>query len=94
MAGISTLKVSELEEKIKQLQAQRQQLLTRVKEEEGRKRTRRLIEIGATMDSIGIDTLEKDNAFKKGFKINPEVQKWINSLFGQFKNSKENTTSK
>ena len=56
-------KISKLDKKIKQLQAQKNSLIAREKEKERKARTRRLIEIGAIFDSIGIDTLEKANLF-------------------------------
>jgi len=89
MAAISNERVRELDEKIRQMQEYRQQLLAKVKEEERRKRTRRLIEIGATMDSIRIDTLEKANAFKEGLKANPEIKIWLDALLSQFVKSNE-----
>ncbi|CAG9713869.1 hypothetical protein [Clostridium neonatale] len=60
-------KISKLDKKIKQLQAQKNSLIAREKEKERKARTRRLIEIGAIFDSIGIDTLEKANLFKCKF---------------------------
>lgn len=70
-------KLSEIDKKIKMLEEQRKQLVQRTKEEERRKRTKRLIEIGATMDSAGIDTLEKANATKDFIKNSPELQKIV-----------------
>ena len=81
MVTTSNEKVKDLDKKIKQLQAQRHQLLAKVKDVERRKRTRRQIEIGATLDSIGIDTLAKVNAFKAGLKVNLEVKNWLTSLY-------------
>lgn len=57
-------KLNKLDEKIKQLQAKKNSLIAREKEKERKARTKRLIEIGAIFDSIGIDTVEKANAFK------------------------------
>ena len=48
-------KINKLDEKIKQLQAQKNSLIAREKEKERKARTKRLIEIGAIFDSIGID---------------------------------------
>ena len=56
-------KITKLDEKIKQLQAQKNSLIAREKEKERKARTRRLIQIG----SIGFDTVEKANAFKSQF---------------------------
>lgn len=60
-------KINKLDEKIKQLQAQKNSLIAREKEKERKARTKRLIEIGAIFDSIGIDTVEKANTFKSQF---------------------------
>lgn len=60
-------KISKLDEKIKQLQAQKNSLIAREKEKERKARTKRLIEIGAIFASIGFDTVEKANAFKSQF---------------------------
>ena len=92
--AISNEKVKDLDEKIKQLQAQKQQLLARVKEDERRKNTKRLIEIGAAMDSIGIDTLEKATAFKESLKTNIEFKIFFNSILAKSKNPMEDFDSK
>lgn len=73
-------KISKLDEKIKQLQAQKNSLIAREKEKERKARTRRLIQIGAIFDSIGIDTLDKANSFKREFTNDEKYQNWINKL--------------
>lgn len=60
-------KINKLDEKIKQLQAQKNLLLAREKEKERKERTKRLIQIGAIFESIGIDTLDKANLLKNEF---------------------------
>lgn len=67
-------KINKLDEKIKQLQAQKNSLIAREKEKERKARTRRLIKIGAIFDSIGIDTVEKANAFKSEFINNRQCK--------------------
>lgn len=49
--NIKISKVEELEKKIEQLKAQKQALIAREKEKERKERTRRLIQIGAVIDS-------------------------------------------
>ncbi|ETJ36040.1 hypothetical protein Q604_UNBC09669G0003, partial [human gut metagenome] len=43
-------------------------------------RTRRLIEIGAIFDSIGINDLNKANAFKYKFDTDEKLKNWINKI--------------
>jgi hypothetical protein len=54
-----------IDKKIEQLKARKQQLLSKVKDKERKERTRRLIQIGAIMDSIGITTIEDAENLKK-----------------------------
>lgn len=60
-------KINKLDEKIKQLHAQKNSLIAREKEKDRKARTRRLIQIGAIFESLGFDTIEKANAFKFEF---------------------------
>lgn len=80
MAVDSKEKLSKLDEKIKQLQAQKNSILAREKEKERKARTRRLIQIGAIFDSIGIDSLEKSNSFKNEFENDEKCKNWINKI--------------
>lgn len=80
MATDNQEKLSKIEEKIKQLQAQKHTLLAREKEKERKARTRRLIQIGAIFDSIGIDTLEKANLFKSEFENDEKCKNWVNRI--------------
>lgn len=80
MAVDSKEKISKLDEKIKQLQAQKSSLLAKEKEKERKARTRRLIQIGAIFDSIGIDTLDKANSFKNEFENDEKCKNWINKI--------------
>lgn len=73
-------KISKIDEKIKQLQAQKNSLIAREKEKERKARTRRLIQIGAIFDSIGIDTVEKAIAFKCEFYNDEKCKNWINKI--------------
>lgn len=78
-------KISKLDEKIKQLQAQKNSLIAREKEKERKARTRRLIQIGAIFDSIGFDTIEKANAFKCEFNNDDRCKNWINKIINSNK---------
>lgn len=70
-------KLLDIEEKIKQLKAQKQTIINKEKEKERKARTKRLIEIGAIIDSMGINTVDLANEFKNHF-INTEKSKlWL-----------------
>lgn len=59
---MSLEKVEQLEKKIEQLKAQKQALIAREKEKERKSRTRRLIQIGAVVESrlqLNLNELEK-----------------------------------
>ena len=63
-------KLNDIEEKIKQLKAQKQAIIQKEKEKERKARTKRLIEIGAIFDSMGITSIELANEFKNHFMDN------------------------
>lgn len=67
-------RIEKQEEKIQQEQEKLKQLKSRYQEEERKKRTRRLIEIGATMESIlGYEISEERlNRFAEFLKTNKE----------------------
>lgn len=73
-------KINKLDEKIKQLQAQKNSLIANEKEKERKARTRRLIKIGAILDSIGIDTVEKANNLKSKFCNDDKCKNSINTF--------------
>lgn len=74
---------AEKDRKIKQLKAQERAILARQKEKERKERTRRLIQIGAIFDSIGINTLEKANLFKNEFDNDDKCRNWINKIINK-----------
>ena len=76
----TTSKIDKLEEKIKQLKAQKQALISREKEKERKARTRRLIQIGAIIDNMGIDTVELADKFKEYFETNPKSKTWLENF--------------
>ena len=69
-------KLNDIEEKIKQLKAQKQTLIQKEKEKERKARTKRLIEIGVIFDSMGITS----NEFKNHFKDNEKSKLWLENF--------------
>ena len=63
-------KIDKIEQKINQLNAQKQALLAREKEKERKARTRRLIQIVAIIENMEIDNVELANKFKSYFNNN------------------------
>lgn len=70
-------KIDKLELKINQLKAQKQAILAREKEKERKARTRRLIQIGAIIENMGIDNVELANKFKSYFEYNEKSKAWL-----------------
>ena len=70
-------KLSDIEEKIKKLKAQKQAIINKEKEKERKARTKRLIEIGAIFDSIGINSVDLANEFKNHFTNNDKSKLWL-----------------
>jgi hypothetical protein len=79
-------RIGNLEEKIKKLEAQKKELEARTREKQRKERTRMLIQIGAIMDSIGIDNLELAEKFKSYFMDTPKSKEWLENFI---KNNKE-----
>lgn len=69
---MSKEKVDELDKKIEQLKARKQALIAREKEQERKERTRRLIKIGATIESRLHLTLEETETLCDYFHKSPE----------------------
>lgn len=80
MAVDNKEKIDKLDEKIKQLQAKKNSLLAKEKEKERKARTRRLIQIGAIIDSMGINTVELAEQFKKNFEYNSTYSSWLKTF--------------
>lgn len=79
-------KIDNLNEKIQQLQAQKKQLEARVKEKERKARTRRLIQIGAVLDNMGMNSLECANIFKNEVENNQKLKSWFEKLMNKDSN--------
>lgn len=70
----------DIDEKIKQLKAQKQALINKEREKERKARTKRLIEIGAIFDSMGITSTELANEFKNHFTDNEKSKLWLENF--------------
>ena len=73
-------KLNDIEEKIKQLKAQKHALIQKEKEKERKARTKKLIEIGAIFDSMGITSIELANEFKNHFMDNEKSKLWLENF--------------
>ena len=73
-------KLLDIEEKIKQLKAQKQAIINKEKEKERKARTKRLIEIGAIINSMGIDSVDLANEFKNYFNNNEKSKLWLENF--------------
>lgn len=81
MAGKSVQeRITAAEERIRQLEARKQSLCQQLRQQERRERTRRLIQIGAVMDRLGVDTLEKAQALQRQVDGRPEVKEWLRQV--------------
>ncbi|WLF71111.1 hypothetical protein Q6375_16275 (plasmid) [Clostridium septicum] len=78
-------KIDKIEEKINQLKAQKQAILAREKEKERKARTRRLIQIGAIVENMGIDNIELANKFKSYFEDNEKSKSWLENFIEENK---------
>lgn len=82
-------KIEKLAEKIKKLEVQKKQLEAITKEKSRKSRTRRLIQIGAIMDSIGIDNIVTAERFKDYITNTPKSKEWLDKFITNY-NSKQN----
>ena len=78
--------IDKLDEKIKQLKARKQAILNKQKEKERKARTRRLIQIGAIIDSMGINDVELANKFKEYFQNNQRSKAWLENFIKENSN--------
>jgi hypothetical protein len=82
-------KVNKLDEKINQLKAQKQAILSREKEKERKARTRRLIQIGAIVESMGINSVELADSFKSQFENNEKSKEWLKKFISNHQEDKK-----
>lgn len=81
MAGKSIeQRMADTEVRIRQLEAQKQRLAQQFKQQERKERTRRLIQIGAIMAHLGVDSIEKAQALQKQVESRPEIQAWLQKI--------------
>lgn len=81
MAGKSIHdRIADAEVRIRQLEARKQLLAQRLKQQERKARTRRLIQIGAIVSNMGIDTLEKAQVFQRVVEEQPRVGEWLRKV--------------
>jgi len=73
-------KIEKLAEKIKKLEIQKKQLEAITKEKSRKERTRRLIQIGAIMDSMGIDNIDTAERLKTYFINTPKSKEWLDKF--------------
>ena len=85
-------KIEEISEKIKKLEAQKKQIEAITKNQERKDRTRRLIQIGGILNTIGIDTIEKAELLKIKITNNPKAKEWFETLFTENKESEDPKT--
>ena len=81
------LKIEKLGEKIRRLEVQKKQLEAVTKEKSRKERTRRLIQIGAIMDSMGIDSIDTAERFKDYFINTPKSKEWLDKFIENDLNS-------
>lgn len=73
-------KITKLDEKIKQLQAQKNSLIAREKEKERKARTKNLIELGAMLNNLGITTKNQLNKLIIEYSENEKYRNWIDTI--------------
>lgn len=74
-----------IKEKIEKLDAQKQILESHQKDKNRKERTRRLIQIGAIMENLGINNLEMAEDFKTYFSTNVKSKEWLNNFISNYK---------
>lgn len=67
------------------MKAQKQAILAREKEKERKARTRRLIQIGAIIENMGIDNIELANKFKSYFESHEKSKAWLEKFIEENK---------
>jgi predicted Zn-dependent protease len=85
-------RIAEAEKRIKQLQMQKQAMVQAAQQRERKERTRRLIQIGATLARLGMDTLEKAQAFQREVEGRPEVRQWLDEVLRLPQSGEETST--
>lgn len=73
-------RINDLKEKINKLDNQKNELQSKLRGKERKERTRRLIQIGAIMDSMGINNIEIAERFKDYFMNTPKSKQWLDNF--------------
>lgn len=73
-------RIADTDERIRQLQARKQTLAQQARQQERRDRTRRLIQVGGIIATLGVDTLEKAQALQREIERRHEVQEWLQKV--------------
>ena len=73
-------RINDLKEKINKLDNQKNELQSILRVKERKERTRRLIQIGAIIDSMGINNIEVAERFKDYFINNPKSKQWLDNF--------------
>lgn len=73
-------RLADLEKRKKQIEIQQKQLQSKVNEQERKDRTRRLIQIGAKMEILGMKTLEQGDAFVDVIKNDEKARSWFEKI--------------
>ncbi|MFZ5826329.1 MAG: hypothetical protein ACOY94_18710 [Bacillota bacterium] len=75
--------MAETEERIRQLEARKQTLGQQLRQQERRERTRRLIQIGAVMSKLGVDSLERAQSLQREVERRQQVREWLHRVIGR-----------
>ena len=76
-------KIEALTEKIKKLETKKKQLEVKTREKERKARTRRLIQIGAIIESMGINNEDLAKSFKDYFNETPKSKEWLDKFISE-----------
>lgn len=73
-------RLANLEKRKKQIEIQQKQLQAKVSEQARKDRTRRLIQIGAKMEILGMKTLAQGDAFVDIIKTDEKARAWFEKI--------------
>lgn len=90
MAGKSVeQRIADAEERIRQLQARKQVLAQHLRQQDRKERARRLIQIGAILARLGVDSVEKAQALQQEVERQPKAREWLGTVISQQDGSAE-----
>lgn len=82
-------KLENITKRIKQLEIQKRQIEKKENEKERRARTRRLIQIGAIIEGMGINNEKIAKDFKNYFENNDDAREFIQKIILKIRNDNE-----